>query len=178
MSFKDKLRKKELVIGSWIQLGYPQTTEIIARAGFEFVVVDMEHTSISASELLQTIQIADLAGLTVLVRVGTNDPLLIKRAMDAGADGIIVPMVETREEAERARDAIYYPPKGLRGVGLARAQGFGLELRRLSRPDGGGHDPDRADRAPARGRRDRVDPRRGGRRRLLRRALRHVRLVR
>ena len=106
MSFKDKLRKKDLVIGSWIQLGYPQTTEIIARAGFEFVVVDMEHTSISASELLQTIQIADLAGLTVLVRVGTNDPLLIKRAMDAGADGIIVPMVETREEAERARDAI------------------------------------------------------------------------
>jgi 2-keto-3-deoxy-L-rhamnonate aldolase RhmA len=128
MSFKGKLRKKELVIGSWIQLGYPQTTEIIARAGFEFVVVDMEHTSISANELLQTIQIADLAGLTVLVRVGTNDPLLIKRAMDAGADGIIVPMVETRDEAERARDAIYYPPKGLRGVGLARAQGFGLEF--------------------------------------------------
>ena len=126
MSFKDRILKKELIVGSWIQLGYPQTTEIIARAGFGFVVVDMEHTSISSSELLSTIQISSLAGIPVLVRVGTNDPLLIKRAMDAGADGIIVPMVETRDQAERARDAIYYPPKGLRGVGLARAQDFGL----------------------------------------------------
>ncbi len=128
MSFKDRIRRKELIVGSWIQLGYPQTTEIVARAGFQFVVIDMEHTSISSSELLSSIQIASLAGIAVLVRVGANDPLLIKRAMDAGADGIIVPMVETREQAERARDAIYYPPKGLRGVGLARAQGFGLDF--------------------------------------------------
>lgn len=128
MSFKTRIQQKELIVGSWIQLGYPQTTEIIARAGFEFVVVDMEHTSISADQLLSSIQISSLAGVTVLVRVGSHDPMLIKRAMDAGADGIIVPMVETRDQAERARDAIYYPPKGQRGVGLARAQGFGLDF--------------------------------------------------
>jgi 2-keto-3-deoxy-L-rhamnonate aldolase RhmA len=128
MSLKRRLLNKDLVIGSWIQLGYPQTTEILAKAGFHFLVIDMEHTSISASELLGSIQISSLAGVPVLVRVGANDALLIKRAMDAGADGIIVPMVESREDAERARDSIYYPPKGRRGVGLARAQGFGLEF--------------------------------------------------
>jgi 2-keto-3-deoxy-L-rhamnonate aldolase RhmA len=128
MSLKEKIGRKELTIGSWIQLGYPQTTEVVATAGFGFVVIDMEHTSIASHELLSSIQIASLAGTPVLVRVGTNDPLLIKRAMDAGADGIIVPMVETRDQALRARDAIYYPPKGTRGVGLARAQGFGLDF--------------------------------------------------
>ncbi len=127
-SFKERLVAKELLVGSWIQFGYPQTTEIVAKAGFSFVVIDMEHTSIAANELLSSIQISSLAGVTVLVRVGANDPLLIKRAMDAGAHGIIVPMIETREQAERARDAIYYPPKGMRGVGLARAQGFGLDF--------------------------------------------------
>jgi 2-dehydro-3-deoxyglucarate aldolase len=126
MSLKQQLAKKDLVVGSWIQFGYPQVTEILAKAGFHFLVIDMEHTSISASELLSSIQISSLAGVPVLVRVGANDPLLIKRAMDAGANGIIVPMIESRDDAERARDAIYYPPKGKRGVGLARAQGFGL----------------------------------------------------
>ncbi len=125
---KQKLGRKELVIGSWIQLAYPQTTEIVAKAGFSFMVVDMEHTSIASHELLSAIQIGSLAGQEVLVRVGANDPLLIKRAMDAGAAGIILPMTETVDDIERARDAVYYPPRGKRGVGLARAQGFGLDF--------------------------------------------------
>ncbi|CAN5541807.1 aldolase/citrate lyase family protein [soil metagenome] len=132
---KKRLASKTLSIGSWIQFGYPQTTEIMAKAGFDFMVVDMEHTSIASHELFQSIQICSLAGLSVLVRVGAHDPLLVKRAMDAGADGIIMPMVETRDQAEMARDAVYYPPVGKRGVGLARAQGYGLDfddyMRRL-----------------------------------------------
>ncbi len=125
---KAKLASKDLVIGSWIQLAYAQTTEICATAGFGFMVVDMEHTSIASHELLSAIQIGSLAGQEVLVRVGANDPLLIKRAMDAGAAGIIMPMTETVDDILRARDAVYYPPRGTRGVGLARAQGFGLDF--------------------------------------------------
>ncbi len=121
-------RPGSVTIGCWNQLGYPQTTEMLVRWGGDFMVVDMEHTSIGSHELLQSIQIADLAGIPALVRVGANDPLLIKRALDAGATGIIVPMIGSAEAAKRAHDAIYYPPKGARGVGLARAQGFGLDF--------------------------------------------------
>lgn len=125
---KDKLRKKELALGAWIQLAHPQITEMTAKSGLDFVVCDMEHTAIAMHELFQTIQIVTLSGVAALVRVGSHDPLGIKRALDAGADGIIVPMVETADQARAARDAVYYPPFGKRGVGLARAQGFGMEF--------------------------------------------------
>ena len=68
----------------------------------------------------------DLCGVTPLVRVGANDPLIIKRVMDAGAHGVIVPMVNTAEDARRAVNSVKYPPVGTRGVGLARAQGYGM----------------------------------------------------
>ncbi|UOM37354.1 HpcH/HpaI aldolase/citrate lyase family protein [Acuticoccus sp. I52.16.1] len=127
-SLKRRLAAKDLLFGSWNQLGYPQTTEIQARAAFDFCAIDMEHTSIGTHELLNSIQISQLAGQPVLVRVSGHDPLYAKRALDAGADGIICPMVETVEQAERARDSVYYAPRGSRGVGLARAQGFGLDF--------------------------------------------------
>ncbi len=127
-SLKRRLAAKDLLFGSWNQLGYPQTTEIQARAAFDFCAIDMEHTSIGTHELLNSIQISQLAGKPTLVRVSGHDPLYAKRALDAGANGIICPMVETVEQAERARDAVYYAPRGNRGVGLARAQGFGLDF--------------------------------------------------
>ncbi|MEM6846863.1 MAG: aldolase/citrate lyase family protein [Pseudomonadota bacterium] len=129
-SFKRRLQNKELLFGSWNQLGSPQTTEIMARAPFDFAAIDMEHTSIASHELIGSIQISQLAGQPVLVRVGSHDPLLSKRALDAGANGIICPMVETVDQAKRARDGVYYAPRGTRGVGLARAQGFGLDFDR------------------------------------------------
>ena len=101
----------------------------MARAGFDWLVIDMEHTAIDTFQAQQMIQIIDLAGCVPLVRVGSNDPLLIKRAMDGGAHGIIVPMVNTPAEARRAVSAIRYPPAGTRGVGLSRAQGYGLGFR-------------------------------------------------
>jgi 2-dehydro-3-deoxyglucarate aldolase len=125
---KAALRRKELVLGSWLQFGYPLITEMFARKGFDFLAIDMEHGPISLQTMAEQIQLISLAGCAPMVRVGANDPLLIKRAMDAGAAGVIVPMIESAEQAKRAVEAAYYPPKGTRGVGLARAQGFGLDF--------------------------------------------------
>ena len=127
-SLKSKLKLKELTIGSWISFGFTQTCEIMAKAGFDWLVIDMEHTAIDNNQFLNLIQIIESMGLVPLVRIGKNDELLIKRVMDAGAHGIIVPMVNTVEEAQKAIDALYYPPLGSRGVGLGRAQGYGTEF--------------------------------------------------
>ena len=125
-SLKTKLKSKELTIGSWISFGFIQTCEIMAKAGFDWLVVDMEHTAINHNQCLNLIQVIESNGVTPIVRVGSNDPLLIKRAMDSGAHGIIVPMINTVEDAQKAINALYYPPKGSRGVGLARAQNYGI----------------------------------------------------
>ena len=124
-SLKQKLRTKQVTVGSWLSFADVCTTEIMAKSGFEWLAVDMEHTAHTAHSMLRAIQITELAGCTPMVRVGANDPLLIKQAMDCGAHGVIVPMVNSNEEAERAAAAIHYPPRGTRGVGLWRAQRYG-----------------------------------------------------
>jgi 2-dehydro-3-deoxyglucarate aldolase len=126
MTLKQKLQSKQVTIGSWLSFDHPGTTEVMARAGFEWLVVDMEHTATTNEGLNRLIQITALTGNVPLVRVATNDPVPIKHAMDLGAHGVLVPMVCTREEAERAAAALHYPPRGTRGVGLFRAQQYGL----------------------------------------------------
>lgn len=112
-------------IGSWITIPHPSIAEIMAKSGFDWLVVDMEHSPIGISEAEEIIRIIHLCGLPSLVRVGEINTNLIKRVMDLGASGVIVPMVNTREQAIQAVEAVKYPPAGRRGVGLARAQGYG-----------------------------------------------------
>jgi len=125
-----KLKSKELTIGSWISFGFTQTCEIMTKTSFDWLVIDMEHTAIDFNQCLNLIQIIESNGVAPLVRVGANDPLLIKRAMDAGAHGIIVPMVNTASDAQKAIESLYYPPIGCRGVGLGRAQNYGVEFEK------------------------------------------------
>ena len=77
-SLKSRIRNKELVIGSWLSFSYTPICEMMAKAGFDWLAIDMEHTAIDLSQAQQLIQIIDLAGCVPLVRVGANDPLLIK----------------------------------------------------------------------------------------------------
>jgi 2-dehydro-3-deoxyglucarate aldolase len=133
MDLKTKLRKRRITVGSWITIGHTVVAEIMAKNGFDWLAVDMEHSAITLSEAQQLIQVIDLSGVAPLVRVGENSPVLIKRAMDAGAYGVIVPMVNTAEDAERAVKAVKYPPLGARSVGLARAQGYGTEFDRYKK---------------------------------------------
>lgn len=122
---KAKLKKNQLTIGSWITLGHTGVVEIVAKAGFDWLTIDMEHSVITLDVTQQLIQVIEGNNVVPLVRVGENNPNLIKRAMDAGAYGVIVPMVNSKEDAEKAVRAVKYPPMGSRGVGLARAQGYG-----------------------------------------------------
>ena len=128
MGLKERLLRKDLTIGSWITMGHHEVAEIMARAGFDWLTVDLEHSAITLSQAQQLIAIIELSGVFPLVRVGKNDPDLIKRVMDAGSHGVIVPMVNSKEEAMKAVSAVKYPPRGERGVGLTRAQGYGSEF--------------------------------------------------
>lgn len=128
-ALRRKLQSKAVALGSWITLGHCGIAEILARAGFDWLVVDLEHSTISidvAGDLIRTI---DLCGVSPLVRLTSNDPDQIKRVMDAGAHGIVVPTVNTAAQAERAVAATRYAPRGFRGVGLGRAQGYGNQFR-------------------------------------------------
>lgn len=125
---KQILQSGGVTIGSWITLAHPAIAEIMAKAGFDWLAVDLEHSVITIREAEELIRVVELCGVTPLVRLSANDPVQIKRVMDAGAHGVIVPMVNSREEAERAIAAVKYPPSGRRGVGLARAQGYGTRF--------------------------------------------------
>ena len=127
-SLKSKLANRKPAVGSWISLASEETCEIMARAGFEWLAIDMEHTAIGTAEMARLIRVIDLCGVTPIVRVGANNPLLIKHALDAGAKGIIAPMVTSPVDAEAAVAAAHYPPNGTRGVGLHRAQGYGRDF--------------------------------------------------
>ena len=122
---KNKLSNRELTLGSWLTLGSFAITEIMAKANFDWLVVDLEHSTISIDLAGDMIRIIDLCGVTPLVRLTSNDANQIKRVMDAGASGIIVPMINSSVEARKAVEATRYSPNGTRGVGLARAQGYG-----------------------------------------------------
>ena len=127
-NLKQKLKNSEATIGSWITLAHPAIAEIMAKAGFDWLVVDLEHSVITIREAEELIRVIDLCNVVPLVRVSSNDPIQIKRVMDAGAHGVVIPMINSPEEAEKAVAAVRYPPRGIRGVGLARAQGYGINF--------------------------------------------------
>jgi 2-dehydro-3-deoxyglucarate aldolase len=127
-SLKSSLAKKEVTVGSWLTLADTDICEIMTQFDFDWLVVDTEHSSIGLREMSRLIQVIDLAGTVPVVRVGSNDPLLIKHALESGAHGIIVPMINTPEEARSAVASAHYPPHGQRGVGLYRAQSYGTDF--------------------------------------------------
>lgn len=129
LPLKKKLLQGDVVIGSWITLGHSGIAEIIARAGYDWIVVDMEHSVIAIDTAGELIRVIDLCGVAPLVRLTSNHPDQIKRLMDAGAHGIVVPMVNSADDAARAVAAVRYAPEGSRGVGLARAQGYGVSFK-------------------------------------------------
>ncbi len=122
---KDKLNRKELSIGSWLTIPHQAIVEIMSTAGFEWLTIDMEHSPISIETIMNLIGHIQGNGMQALVRVSKNEEVPIKRVLDAGADGVIVPMVKSKKDAQTAVDYVKYPPTGKRGVGLNRAQKYG-----------------------------------------------------
>jgi 2-dehydro-3-deoxyglucarate aldolase len=122
---KEKLQNKELSIGSWLTIPHQAVIEILSTAGFEWLTIDMEHSPISIETIMNLIGHIQGNGMQALVRVSKNEEVAIKRVLDAGADGVIVPMIRNKEEAIQAVNFVKYPPLGKRGVGLNRAQKYG-----------------------------------------------------
>src|SRR6266705_2318855 len=125
---KEKLKRGEPALGAWLGLPSVPSARIMARLGFDWLVVDMEHTAhnpVLMADMVATI--ADAGTSAPIVRVPGNSVEWYKWALDAGAWGIIVPMVNTREEAQRAVESAKYPPAGIRSIGGAFGPyGFGI----------------------------------------------------
>jgi len=122
---KEKLKNRELSIGSWLTIPHQSVIEILGSAGFEWLTIDLEHAAISIETAMNLIGHIQGNGMQALVRVSKNEEVVIKRVLDAGADGVIVPMIKNKEEAIEAVNYVKYPPLGKRGVGLNRAQKYG-----------------------------------------------------
>src|SRR5438094_6233232 len=114
---KQALRAGQPSVGTWLSLGNITAARFLARAGFAWLTVDIEHSLVDwATATHMFASIAD-AGCTALARVPANRHDHIKRVVDNGAHGIVVPMVNSRREAEEAVSAVLYPPQGTRSVG-------------------------------------------------------------
>lgn len=124
-SIRAKLSEGGYSLGSWMQLPHPSVAEIMGQAGYDWVAVDMEHGAVSAHQLPDLFRALELGNTLPMARVAQGHPKDCKQALDAGAGGIIVPMIESAEQLIAVRDACRWPPAGTRGVGFSRANLFG-----------------------------------------------------
>ncbi|MEM7145859.1 MAG: aldolase/citrate lyase family protein [Verrucomicrobiota bacterium] len=128
---RNALKEGGLLIGSWINSASPIVAELMASTGFDFLAVDVEHSPVSLHDtqhIFQAIKSGN-PNCTTMVRLHGVDYAHVKRFLDAGAKGLIAPLVNTREQAELFVSACKYPPLGNRGVGFCRANKYGLELK-------------------------------------------------
>jgi 2-keto-3-deoxy-L-rhamnonate aldolase RhmA len=123
--FREKMRSGQVCIGSCVSFSDPTVSEALGGAGLDFLWIDMEHGPLGIETVQAHVMAAQLVGAAPLVRVAWNDPVLIKAVLDVGAAGVIVPMVRTAGEAERAVAACRYPPAGIRGFGPRRPSNYG-----------------------------------------------------
>jgi len=122
---RDQLRNGGRSIGSWMQIPHASVAEIMGQAGYDWVAIDMEHGSIGAHQLPDLFRALELGGTLPLARLAQGHPKDCKQALDAGAGGVIVPMIESAKQLCEIRDACCWPPVGTRGVGFSRANLFG-----------------------------------------------------
>ncbi|MEM7345710.1 MAG: aldolase/citrate lyase family protein [Chloroflexota bacterium] len=119
-----KLDKGDTLIGSWVSLSDPAVVEALCSTGFDFLLLDGEHSPIGESELANLLRAAQGSDTAIIYRVRENSEQLIKMALDLGVDGVFVPRVNSAEEARQAVAAAKYPPLGKRGVGPWRASNY------------------------------------------------------
>jgi len=125
-SFAERLRRGDLLIGTLVSLPSPEVTEILAGCGFDWLFIDAEHGAFNPQQAQGLLQAA--GDCPCVVRVPSGDEVWIKKALDIGAAGIIVPQVHTAEQARRIVRSCKYAPAGARGVGIGRAHRYGLEF--------------------------------------------------
>jgi len=127
-SFRTRLVKGELLVGTMLTLNNPSVAELLAGLGFDWLFVDAEHSPLEALQIQALLQAAG-PDVACLVRLASGGEVAIKKALDVGAAGIIVPQVNSAEQAASVVRLAKYPPQGTRGVGIGRAHGYGLTFQ-------------------------------------------------
>lgn len=131
-NLKKSLKKKQLMLGSWITIPSINIVELLAQFDFDWLCIDTEHNMFNNETIISLIRSIQSYNIAALVRVSSNDEVVIKQCMDAGADGVIIPMINNKADAIDAVNSVYYPPIGKRGVGLSRAQDYGLSFEKYN----------------------------------------------
>lgn len=128
-ALKARMRSGERVNGFWAELFSPAASEIMAAAGYDCAMIDCEHGPGDTASAIAVMRAIQATSCTPLVRVPGNDPVWIKRLLDAGAQGVMIPAVNTADQAEAAVAACHYPPRGVRGMAapIVRASGYGRD---------------------------------------------------
>jgi 2-keto-3-deoxy-L-rhamnonate aldolase RhmA len=127
LSFRHRLKEGRPLMGALLQIPLPEVAEIYATAGYDWLFLDLEHSPMEARQALDILVAVDTR-VPCVVRVPWNDEAHIKKALDIGATGIIVPLVNTADDARLAVGRCKYPPQGVRSVGITRAQRFDLDF--------------------------------------------------
>lgn len=127
-SLRKRLNEGETLWGSWLQCSSPASTEVLARIGYDWLAVDCEHTETTIEMATHMCRAGQALGAGMLMRVRSDNPLDIRQALDGGADGVIVPLVDTVAQAKAVVNAAKYPPLGHRGYSYVRANRWGIDF--------------------------------------------------
>jgi 2-dehydro-3-deoxyglucarate aldolase/4-hydroxy-2-oxoheptanedioate aldolase len=127
-NFRSRLARGELLVGTLVSLSSPEVTEILSTAGFDWLFIDLEHSPMDARDAQALLQAAG-GRVDCVLRVALNDEIWIKKALDTGCAGVMIPQVNSAEDARKAVQLSKYPPQGRRSAGLARAHGYGVNLQ-------------------------------------------------
>ncbi len=128
-NLKHRLQRGETLHGCWLNLGSPLTAEIVGQAGFDWVLIDLEHGAGTERDVLAQLQALERSPTAALVRVESAEIARIQRVLDLGAEGVMVPKISSAAEAEKVVRGLHYPPHGNRGVAkMVRATNFGQDF--------------------------------------------------
>lgn len=127
VSFNEKLAGEECPIGTLLTLNSCEVAELMSNAGYDWLFIDLEHSALSIRDAQQLVQVTNPSCSTI-VRVPDGETVWIKRILDTGCDGIMVPQINSAEDAKKAVAASKYPPLGARSVGIGRAHGYGASF--------------------------------------------------
>ncbi len=128
--FKTRLRNRERIFGGWLSYSHPSIAETLSMAGFDFIGIDMEHTTINLEQAQRIIAACQAEGCLCLPRPVSHSNDWIKPLLESGADGIIIQMVNSAEDVKELLSYIKFPPRGNRSYGVNRAHGYGLDFHR------------------------------------------------
>lgn len=127
-NLKDKLRNREQLFAGWVSYSHPSITETFARSGFDFMFIDMEHSTISIEQGQRIIAASQFEGVPCIPRPVSHSNDYLKPLLESGADGLLIQMVETANQVNSLINDIKYPPVGKRTYGVNRAQGYGFDF--------------------------------------------------